>query len=249
MQFASGNVTVENAAHIAGNTNTIDSGVSVTVNSGTLTKNITNSGSVIMKEGSNIGVGGKIDGGDVTLKENVNFTAANLANIGTFTSNNAIYNFNADMGATPTVEKISVSTKATGTLKLGTITITRSDDSWGVTTTKQLAYLDGGSDNDIVLGSMITVTSDGYKYTFGQGYNTAGDSSSGNKIGYMDIIKGNGYGLYQIIQNYEDTTVTPSFFAGTVNTYTLVEDYTETNDLGAVIVIVEIHLLQFHMSL
>ena len=232
LQFASGNVTVETAAHIAGNTNTIDSGVSVTVNSGTLTKNITNSGSVIMKEGSNIGVGGKIDGGDVTLNENVNFTATNLANIGTFTADNAIYNFNADMGATPTVEKISVSTKATGTLKLGTITITRSDDGWGVGTTKQLAYLDGGSDNDIVLGSMITITSDGYKYTFGQGYNTIGDSSSGNKIGYMAVKKDYGYGLYQIIQNYKDTTITPNFEVGSVGTYALLVDYTETNDLG-----------------
>lgn len=232
LQFASGNVTVENAAHVAGNTNTIDSGVSVTVNSGTLTKNITNSGSVIMKEGSNIGVGGKIDGGDVTLNENVNFTAANLANIGTLTANNAIYNFNADMGTTPSVEKIYVNTKATGTLKLGKITITDSDVNWEAGVTKQVQYLEGGTDNNITLGTTITVTSDRFKYTFGQGYNTIGDSTSGYNIGYMDVKKDNGYTLAQIIQNYEDTTTTPSFHVGIVDTYTLIEDYTETDDLG-----------------
>ncbi|MBQ0055984.1 MAG: SPOR domain-containing protein, partial [Synergistaceae bacterium] len=176
--------------------------------------------------------------GDVTLNGN-SFISSNLGTVADLTSNEAIYNFNANVNVTadtPAVDQITVTDKAEGTLKLGSANVTGTSTyaQWEIGKTKQVQYLNGGTGNTLTITpeGTTTATTEGYLYTFSQGHETPGDTSTAALVGTMDIRKDNGYTLAQIVQDYEDTTKTPVFYAGNVNAYSLLEDYNKDDDLG-----------------
>ncbi len=204
------------ADYVAAATNKVDSGVTLTLTEGTLAKGISNSGTVTLA-GAAFGTGGKISGGAVTLNGTA-FKSSNLGTLASLSSTNAFYSFNAQLsGAAPAVDKITVTGAATGTLKLGSATVTDTPDAnWAIGETRKAQYINCGTGSDITIGNTITATTAGYKYIFAQ---AAGET------GFMSITKDNGYNLWQIVQD-------DPAGAGSVDTYALLTEYEENHDLG-----------------
>ncbi|MBQ0068083.1 MAG: autotransporter domain-containing protein, partial [Phascolarctobacterium sp.] len=177
-----------NADYIAAATNQVDDGVTLTCSTGSLTSNITNSGTVNMASGSSFGDRGKITGGAVTLGDGVEFTESNFDNITSLALDNAVYNLSATV-VDGGVNVSQLPSCATGTITLGDITIDGANyDSWEEGDYKQIQFADLSTDNLTVSGSQEAILS-GYVYTFSQAYTIAGDSSSGIKYGYFDVVK------------------------------------------------------------
>lgn len=198
---------------------------------GTNAITVTDSGSIEILAGN---LGNKtITGGTAILGENVVFRYNNLSGTKNLDSNYAFYEANVNVSNVPFMDKISISGKATGFMQLGILSVSAKDDAWTEGTAKSVPYIVGAgltsSDSDILVDTTITISSDGCKYTFMQGHETPGDTETGIRIGYIDIIKNSGFTLKQIVENYIDDD---GFAAGTVETYSLVADYTEAENLG-----------------
>ena len=163
---------------------------SLTAKSGaTLNSTVTQTnGTTTLEKGASFGDNGKISGGDVTLGEDVVFTSANLdggtdgAGVANLTSNNAKYDFNANLSAkaTASVDQIKVTGKATGTLQLGSVTLSpqATDSSWALYAQQEAQYLTNiSTDSNLKITSTATVVDTGdekYAFLFDQAKNTNG---------------------------------------------------------------------------
>ncbi|MBQ0055983.1 MAG: hypothetical protein KBS54_07595, partial [Synergistaceae bacterium] len=206
---------------------------SVTAKSGsTINSTVTNAAAATttLETGAAFGAAGKISGGTAVLKENVEFTASNLDGITAFNADKAIYNFSATLNsADPYITAgniINVDGNATGTIKLGTITLNgTSSDGWAVGTPEEMQYLNAtGTDTNLTVDGYQVQTNTGYKYTFSQ----AKDGSA-DKIGYMSVLKESETEL-----TLKDLVNNTSTAAGSTNQYTVDGlDETTTEDLGA----------------
>ncbi|MBQ0055914.1 MAG: hypothetical protein KBS54_07230, partial [Synergistaceae bacterium] len=173
-----------------------------------------------------------INNGQVNLGAGVEFTGGNFTNSTGLDFNNSIYNFSATLNsADPYItadDKITVNGNATGTIKLGTITLNgTSSDGWTVGTTEEMQYLNAtGTDTNLTVAGYKVQTNTGYKYTFSQSV----DSTSGNpNYGYMSVLKESEAEL-----TLKDLVNNTSPAAGGTNQYTVDGlDDTTTEDLGA----------------
>ena len=186
---------------VAGNiattgTNTVNSGRTLTITEGNLTGDITNNGTVVMEQSSGFGTvtGGsapaKIKGGNVTLGENVTFTKDNLQDV-TLTLNGATYNVTGvmDENAGMVLDKMSVAGVG-GTITLGDITLSGDDyDAWGDSEYKQIQLVDTTGTNTLTITGSKSIATEECTYTFTQAYKVAGDSGSGLKYGFIDVLK------------------------------------------------------------
>ena len=171
-------------------TNTVNSGKTLTITEGSLTANITNNGAVSMATGSSFGTGGKITGGTVKLGDDVAFTKENLDNV-TITLDKAVYNVSASLDEQDglKLEKLNVA-GASGTIVLGNIVLTGENlDSWADGEYKQIQFVTATGCNTLGVTNSEIVTIGDSTYTFGQAYLTAGDSASGLKFGFLEILK------------------------------------------------------------
>jgi len=223
----SGTITVESDKTITQQNLTVNSGAKLTANTDNLniTNNITNSGELEMNKGTNTDTLTQvINSGNVTLNNGVKFDNTKLSSVGTLTVDNAIYNFNATLnGANITVDQISVTGKASGTLQLGTINITGTSTSaqWSTGETKTVQYLSNiDQTSDITVANNSYVTSGMFGYNFSQA--KTGDTPD---YGKLTVLKTFAYTLHQAV-------VAENEAAGSIETYYLTGDYTETEDLG-----------------
>ncbi|MDO4953225.1 MAG: DUF6273 domain-containing protein, partial [Synergistaceae bacterium] len=174
---------------------------------------------------------GKITGGKVTLGEKVEFTAKNLGGLAQFNAEKAVYSFSATLNTTsPYItadDIITVSGNATGTIKLGTITLNESSsDGWELGKPQEMQYLNAeGTGSDLTVKDSNWQTSAGYKYTFSQAKN---DVDGTEKIGYMSVLKelNSDLTLKQIVNNENPG-------AGSTNGYIVAGTDTVEKDLGA----------------
>ena len=199
---------------------------------------ITNTKNVTMTSGASFGNGGKVVGGTLKLGQGIVFSNANIQGLTELQldGDGAKYNFNAVLGAEPSVDIIDAG-KVTGTtLKLGTVTPTwdATLSEWEMGETKIAQYAKS-TDNIVAVGNTAVVFSeDNYRFTFSQAKD---DNGINNKIGYLAIIKENGGELWQIVRN---TSPDGTYQPGKVASYVLTGDYTEqlegdtssTNALG-----------------
>ncbi|MBQ0066714.1 MAG: hypothetical protein KBS60_00785, partial [Phascolarctobacterium sp.] len=200
------------------------------ITDGKLQQKVTNGGKVDMVSGSSFGTNATITGGEVYLKSGVEFSKDNLSGVSLLDLTDAVYNLSATLnGSTVTLDQIGA-TNVRGTLSLGDITLSGSGLTAG--TTYQASYITGTPASLTVSGTSA-VTYDGQTYIFSQGYNTAGDSGSGEKAGTLDIfVEGKVYTLKEIING--DTRA--GFDPAKIETYVMTEDYIATatgSELGA----------------
>ncbi|MCQ2361810.1 MAG: hypothetical protein MJ048_02090 [Acidaminococcaceae bacterium] len=171
---------------------TVKTQATLKITGGALAQNITNSGTVDMAAGSSFGDGKKITGGAVTLGEGVKFTGNNFDNVTSLTLTEAVYSLSATVvdGGINISQLFSCATNVSGTIALGDITLDGSNfDTWLEDNYKQIQFADISGTNTLVISGSQQVVLDEYAYTFSQAYNTAGDSGSGIKYGYIDVIK------------------------------------------------------------
>ena len=232
--ITAGSVVIENSGTVKSNADKLIAEITnngiLAYTGGTVSRNITNRGSVTLKTGASFGADGKISGGTAVLKEDVEFTASNLNGIMAFDADKAIYNFSATLNsAAPYImaaDKITVNGNATGTIKLGTIALNgTSSDGWTVGTPKEMQYLNAaGADTNLTVAGYNIQTNTGCKYTFSQ----AKDGSA-DKIGYMRVLKESEAEL-----TLKDLVNNTSSEAGSTNQYTVDGlDDTTTENLGA----------------
>ncbi|MBQ0067469.1 MAG: hypothetical protein KBS60_04755, partial [Phascolarctobacterium sp.] len=187
----------------------------------TITGTINNSGTVEIKEGNTFDTTAKVIGGILNLKGDYTFSNDNIQGLTELNVNGATYNFNAELGATPSVELIDAEKVTGATLNLGTVTPTWNENlsEWELGETKIAQYAKS-TDNIVAVGNTAVVFSgDNHRFTFSQ----AKEDNGANKFGYLAIIKENGGELWQIIRNTE----VRGYHCGNVATYSLTADYTE----------------------
>ena len=216
------------------NKNISNSGTLNIANNSKLSNNtLTNIGTVDMAEGASFEGTAKVMGGTLKLGQGIVFSNANIQGLTELQldGDGAIYNFNAVLGAEPSVDIIDAG-KVTGTkIKLGTVTPTwdATLSEWEMGATKIVPYLADTTDTIAVDNTAVVFSEDNYRFTFSQAKE---DNGINNKIGYLAIIKENGGELWQIVRNVAPAGAT-SYQPGKVASYVLTEDYTEQlNDIG-----------------
>ena len=186
---------------------------------------IINSGTMNINAGVILN-GARIEGGKVSLADGVNFKTANLVNIAELAVNNAIYNFNANLAGTPSMDIIDAE-KVTGTLKLGTVILFGivSEEEWGLDEAKEVRFLKDTTGHTVVVDNTTAAFDSDCKYTFRQAKN---DDSS-NKIGFLSILKTKGGELWKIIRG----KTIDGYDTSEVCSYSLTSDYHEQlEDVG-----------------
>ena len=190
-----------------------------------LSGNIANSGEVTMTSNSVFESSGKIEGGKVSLANGVNFKASNLVNIAELYVDEAIYNFNANLAGTPSVDIIDAE-KVEGfgageTLHLGTVTLSAvaSAEEWGLGEVKEARFLKDTTSHTVVVGNTTAAFDSDCKYTFGQAKN---DDTS-DKIGFLSISKTKGAELWQIIRG----KTVDGYDTSDIRSYSLTRNYQE----------------------
>lgn len=171
---------------------TVKTQATLKITGGALAQNITNSGTVDMAAGSSFGDGKKITGGAVTLGEGVEFTGNNFDSVTSLTLTEAVYSLSATVvdGGINISQLFSSAVNVSGTIALGDIALDGSSfDTWLEDNYKQIQFANISGTNTLVISGSQQVVLDEYAYTFSQAYNTAGDSGSGIKYGYIDVIK------------------------------------------------------------
>ena len=212
------------------NKNITNSGIfNIANNSKLLNSTLTNSGTVNMAEGASFEGTAKVVGGKLILGKDIVFGNANIEGLAELNVDNAKYNFTINLSDELSMDIIDAD-KVTGTLKFGTITVGTAPTStkWILGESRQAKYVRDNPGNTVKVEETVTVTSDGFQYIFTQATN----ANNSPKFGFLNIQKNEGYTLPQVITNYEDTSVTPHYYAGNVGSYTLIKDYTATEDLG-----------------